>query len=370
MSMVNIFAYLVLCLTLVASLVLGGCAKSTPTSKPAPTVTVTAPAATVTVTATPPPAPKPAPQTYTLNVISAWDKTHPANVPLFHLVDAVNAKVSTDDGKVQMVWKGGPETIKAADLINATTAGSVDFWFSGSDYYVGSVPETAWAPIPVGWDFSNVSQMWGAGIGDVINKGWQKKGITMLDWAALSSYRLFTVKPFTALADLKGRQLRVPGASWSPITSILGVSPVSLAAAEVYGAMQKGTIDGGIQTLASYTGFSYWEVAPNLLVHRFVAIGGYYNISSAKFDALPAGLRDKLVAVVKEEEAFNINYWKTMEDEWEKTIVAKGGKLIAFPAADEQKLKQDLRTVVDAVAKNLPAEQTAIVKPIYDKYSQ
>lgn len=293
-----------------------------------------------------------------------------SNVPFFHLIDAVNVKVHTADGNVKFVWKGGPETIKAADLLSATTAGSVDVWFSGADYYAGSVPECAWAPIPSSWDYSNVSQMWWAGIGGVIDKGFQKKGVTILTFGAINAYRMFTVKSFATIADLKGRQLRVPGATWTPVTNILGVSPISLASAEVYGAMQKGTIDGGIQTLSSYVSYSYWEVAPYLLAHRLIAVGGYYGINTDKFNALPKSLRDKLMEIAKEEEQFNSSYWKLNEDEWEKKVVANGTKIVVLPAADETKLKKDLTTVVDSIAKNLPADQTAIVKPIYEKYAQ
>jgi len=212
-------------------------------------------------------------ETYTWTVASAWEKTHRNVVPLLHLMDAVNGRGETKDGKLELKWVGGPETFKAKDLPDACKAGSIDFFLSSNLYYAGVVPQSMYATLPYGWSFDNASEMWHAGIDDLADKAWQKKALKVLSFESLLSFHFFLVKPFTKLSDFKGKKFRVPGGLFAFIPGYIGAVSTPLHSAEVYGAMQRGTIDGGLQPFVSYVQYSYWEVAPYVLDYPLTISG-------------------------------------------------------------------------------------------------
>jgi len=70
------------------------------------------------------------------------------------------------------------------------------------------------------------------------------KGMKVLCWAGDTS-QLITRKPVRRIADLKGIRIKVSG-DISEVLKQLGVEGLSVAASEVYVAMQKGILDGAI----------------------------------------------------------------------------------------------------------------------------
>ncbi|MBI4284952.1 MAG: TRAP transporter substrate-binding protein DctP [Chloroflexi bacterium] len=321
----------VLCLVVVGS-VLGACAQSTTTPAPAPTVTVTAPAATVTVTATakptatPTPTPTPTPtqtptptptptattpvKTYELTVASAWDKTHGANGALMNLIDLVNKKGEAKDGKIVLKWIGGPEAFKPADLTTAVKAGSVDLIHTSLSYVQGEIPEANGLVGALGiWTLKNWDTILYAGADKMFDNIFLAKGLHFLTIGAPATFDWYFVKPFTTLADLKGRTIRGFGRPSTDLIKAMGGTPTSLATSEMYMAMQRGVVDGGTSATTSYTGFKYWEVAPNVLDWTYEQMSGVFLVSKAKFEALPASVQQKLQEIVRENDAFTKDYW-------------------------------------------------------------
>lgn len=314
-------------------------------------------------------APTPA-ETYTFTVASAWEETHPNNEPLRHLIDSVNAKCETKDGKLILKWVGGPETFKAKDLPDACRAGSVDLFLSSNLYYAGVVPQSNYTCLPYAWSFDNVSEMWHAGIGDLVDKAWQKKGIKVLGFFSILGFYFFRTEPFTKLSDFEGKKLRVPGGLFAFLPDYLGAVATPLASAEVYGAMQRGTIDGGLQPMSSYVKYSYWEVAPYVLDSDLFVLAAWTWMSLEKFNALPASVRDKLVEIARDEEAHVVNFYKESDANWRETMKANGTKFISFSAEDEKALTEKIMKLKDKLAEQVPPEESKVLFEIYDRFAK
>jgi len=314
-------------------------------------------------------APTPA-KTYTFTAAAAWEENHPNNAPLFHLIDSVNEKCETKDGKLTLTWVGGPETFKATDLPDACNAGSVDLFHSSCLYYGGVVPESNYTSLPYAWDFDTASGMWNAGINDLVDKAWQKKGIKVLDFASLLGFYFFRTEPFTKLSDFEGKKLRVPGGLFAFLPPYLGAVSTSLASAEVYGAMQRGTIDGGLQPLVSYVKYSYWEVAPYVLDYPLFTSGAWYWVNLEKFNGLPASLQDKLVEIARDEETFAMDFWEENHVQWIETMNAQGANFISLSAEDEREMAEKVLKLKDKIAEQVPPEDSKVLFEIYDRFTK
>lgn len=309
-------------------------------------------------------------KTYSFKVASAWESTHPNNVPLTHLMNSVNEKCKTKDGNLEMKWVGGPETFKAQDLPIVCRAGSIDLFHSSNLYYSGVVPQSDYSSLPYGWSFENASKMWHSGIGDLADKAWQKQGLKVLNFESLLSMYFFFTKPVSKLSDFQGKKLRVPGGILSYLPGHVGAVSTPLASSEVYGAMQHGTIDGGIQPIVSYVAYSYWEVAPYIVNHPMVTSAAWYWTSLKKFNDLPKSLQEKLVEIALAEEVYAVGYWKEKEDEWVKTVREHKGKFDPLPPEEDKKLVSCLMKLKDNLGAKIPPEESKTLFAIYDKFAK
>ena len=116
----------------------------------------------------------------------------------------------------------------------------------------------------------------------------EKKGIKVLahNWRYGDRHTI-TVKPVKHPADLKGMKIRVPQATlFIKAFEALGAAPTPMALAEVYTALQQGTIDGLENPLATIDGGKYQEVAKYLLLDAHMKTVNLMTCSASFFKSL------------------------------------------------------------------------------------
>jgi TRAP-type C4-dicarboxylate transport system substrate-binding protein len=74
-----------------------------------------------------------------------------------------------------------------------------------------------------------------------------------------SGFMLTTNKKVTALEDLKGLQIRIPGGIMAEVVKALGATPVSIPVSDWLLALEKGTVDGGCTMIGSIPDFKLEE---------------------------------------------------------------------------------------------------------------
>ena len=314
--------------------------------------------------------PAAAAETYTITVASAWEKTHANNTALLHLIETVNSQAKTSDGNIVMKWVGGPETFKESDLPDVCRAGSVDMFYASNLYYTGVVPQSSYTTLPYGWTFKNASEMWHSKISELADQAWQKKkDLKVIGLGSLLSFYFFMKEPFTKLSDFQGKKLRVPGGLFSYIPKYMGAVSTKLASAEVYGALERGTIDGGFQPIVSYVQYNYWDVAPNVLNIPFTIAGAWYWANLKKINSLPKSLQDKLSEILLQEEKYCIDFWERAHEEWLADIRKHKVKLVEFSKDDAKALQKSISNLKEKLAEQVPADEAKQVFEIYDRFS-
>ena len=75
----------------------------------------------------------------TLKVVTVFPRNHTFNIPVFEMLNEVNAK---GKGVLQLQYIGGPEAVPVTEQLAALQRGVFDIFVGAASYYDGQVPET------------------------------------------------------------------------------------------------------------------------------------------------------------------------------------------------------------------------------------
>lgn len=140
-----------------------------------------------------------------------------------------------------------------------------------------------------------------------------RKGLRIFSIGAWPSQQLFSHQPIRTVADWKGKKIRVYGADSANVSRLLGAAPVNIAFGEVYGALEKKTIDGAMTSATNAEPMKFFEVS-KVLNYWYLAGAAteWLVINQKAWDALPKDLQGVLADAAKE---------VRLEDkEWEDAI--------------------------------------------------
>jgi TRAP-type C4-dicarboxylate transport system substrate-binding protein len=94
-------------------------------------------------------------------------------------------------------------------------------------------------------------------------------------------------KTITTPADMAGITLRMPGGdAWQFLGTSLGANPVPVAYAEVYTALQTGTIDGQDNPLPNVENMKFYEVMSQIVLTSHLIGFDLWTISKTAWDAM------------------------------------------------------------------------------------
>ena len=248
-------------------------------------------------------------------------------------------KVFVDDinkagaGEVTVEYHPSGTLLKVNGLIPGLISGVADIIFLTTSECTGSWPFIGGESLP--FLFKNASDLQqkiqiGSPLFNLINKVLEKKhGIMMLSNGTLPLERLWTRKPVRTPADLKGLSIRVGGKAEGEAIKALGGNPVTLTSAELYEALQRGTIDGVVCYPGTIYGRSLQEV---LKYNTHIPIGAYgYAIwvKKSSWDSWPESVRKVIKeAAAKYDAGFLKNAEKVEKDQYWPIFEKAGLKTI------------------------------------------
>lgn len=124
-------------------------------------------------------------------------------------------------------------------------------------------------------------------------------GVINLYHQGSNPYRLFCTKSVTTVDDLKGLRVRTVGAPyWADYFIKLGIVPVTIPFSEMYGALQKGTVDCSFSAHEQAVAGKFYEVAKYAIDLSFGAhpIWGTF-VNADYFASLPDTVQSLLLEV-------------------------------------------------------------------------
>lgn len=151
-------------------------------------------------------------------------------------------------------------------------------------------------------------------------------------------YSLFSTKPVETLEDVQGLKIHVPNDSIAEVVKAWGATPVTMAPAEVYQALERKTVDATIYSTVGAAGFKFNEVAPFAIDVGFVSMANIMAMNRGKYEDFPEEIKAKFDGEISTfmSTAFRDSYLKEVDRVKEIYKQGHNGKGGLFTLSDEE----------------------------------
>ncbi|MCR4420653.1 MAG: TRAP transporter substrate-binding protein DctP [Clostridia bacterium] len=189
------------------------------------------------------------------------------------------------------------------------------------------------------------------------------KGYKVVGWKVITPNLLFTTnKKVTRLEDLKGLKLRAPGKTGFKIVQGLGGSPATVTTTEVYTALERKVVDGGVLGIAALKKFKWAEVVKYGVDYPLTRGMQTALMTERKWNSLPEDVRAAIEELKPELTARLTGREMQLETEAIEAFIQGGGELIKLSPEEEARWDKVMGTIVEQTiaeleSKGLPARK-------------
>ncbi|MFQ5897352.1 MAG: TRAP transporter substrate-binding protein [Candidatus Methylomirabilia bacterium] len=176
---------------------------------------------------------------------------------------------------------------------------------------------------------------------------------------------MWSRKPVRSLNDLKGMKVRVYGTAQTEFLKALGAVPVSIAFAEVYTALERGTVDAAITGTYSGYALKWYEVSKYQIEMNLGPVIGTLTVSKRTWDKLTPGLKATLNQLGKE---FTERGTEVGRRTSQLGIDESAKKGIEYVNLGPKFLKGTRKAVINAVIPGWVRRAGPEAKPVFNQY--
>lgn len=167
---------------------------------------------------------------------------------------------------------------------------------------------------------------------------------------AADPYAIMTKgKEVKSFEDVKGLKLRTPSVEAGKMIESWGATPVSLPAPDIYDAMQKGVIDGGVLPIAAIKDFNLFDVVDYVALGDFNTSLYYVSMNKNSWNKISPEdqklLEESLLGVPMAERSGAA--FDEQKVEAEKQAKEGGTKFITLPEEELKKFKDVSKVVTE-----------------------
>jgi TRAP-type C4-dicarboxylate transport system substrate-binding protein len=177
-------------------------------------------------------------------------------------------------------------------------------------------------------------------------------------------YLIATVdKPILKPEDLKGLKMRAIGPAVD-LMKMWGGTPVSMPMGDVYEALSKGVIDGGILPLEAIKGFKFGDHLKYATIAPVgISFPGFVVMNLKKWNELPKDIQEVFTKTNEEMKEWYASAWRYGDLEGMKYFVGlPGRKILKIAPAD----KEEWVRLAKPVTEKYIADKTAMGLPAAD----
>lgn len=187
-----------------------------------------------------------------------YPKTSMVAVSTQFFVDKVE-KYTNGNVKFKIFYPG--QLVKSAEGLTALQRGMIDAYVGSMLYFSGVVPEVNGEWLPFCWRGNEdvLDVYYNYSFLDLMRDALKKHKVYYLSPIFVATMGLMTNFPINSVEDLKGKKIRAVGME-AKIAKALGASPISIAGAEQYTALQRGTVDGTDYPWYTLEDYRFYEV--------------------------------------------------------------------------------------------------------------
>lgn len=239
------------------------------------------------------------------------------------------------DGKFQIKPVVGDERISALEVTEAVSSGAVEACHTAPNYMWSKDPTFAFgSAVPFGLNGRMQNSWWLEGGGEALmNAFYAKHNIySLLAGNTMAQMGGWFRKEVNTTDSLKGVKMRIGGFAGTVI-SRLGVIAQQMPGADIYAALEKGTVDAaewvgphddeklGLQKVAKFYYYpGWWE--GGAMIH--------VQINKEKWDSLPKSYQAILTAAAAQAHNFIVARYDALNPAALKKLIAGGTQLRPF----------------------------------------
>ncbi len=249
---------------------------------------------------------------------------------------------------------------KETDINQGMTLGTVDMIISGPSFAARSYPRLGIAYYP--FIFRDGDHLLAYSKSDVFKEmveGYrQKTGIQILAYTYYGARHTTAQKAFNDCAGMKGIKIRVPDVpSYRATPESCGANPTPIAFAEVYLALQNGTVEAQENPLTTIEAKKFYEVQKHIMLTGHIVDGLTTQVAPHVWSKLTDAEKKIFADVAQEAAARASGMIKKREAELVDEFKKKG---VGIQTVNRQ-------SFVDAVLKNKSVESMGFDRKDYDR---
>jgi tripartite ATP-independent transporter DctP family solute receptor len=264
------------------------------------------------------------------------------------------------NGKYEITVFPASSLGKESDLNQGLTLGTVDMLISGTSYAARSYPRIGIGYYP--FIFRDADHLIAYSKSPVFKEmvdGYRDKtGIQITAMTYYGARQTTSNRPFTDCAGMKGLKIRVPDVpAYMATPKSCGANPAPIAFAEVYLALQNGTVEAQENPLTTIEAKKFYEVQKAIMMTSHIVDGIVTQIAPHVWNKLSDAEKKIFTDVTREAAAGATADIKKREAELVDEFKKKGLQIVAV----------DRKSFSDAVLKNVPLESMGYDKKDYDR---
>lgn len=270
------------------------------------------------------------------------------------------------DGKVEFEAFFDGTLLAAPEVVDGLASGRVDVAAVAPTYYPKSFPVTNVAELPfVTENVPAASQAFAELIetSKPLQEEWSSQGMHVLAFNAGPGSAIGSKDPIRNAGDLDGKRLRALDRG-SKILAEAGANLVNVGLTELYGAMERGLVNGYYGVPFAFAGPTKLVEVTNHLTDPGIGLAAMSAVatSSATWDRMPEDVKRTIAEVSTQVPAQQAKFLAAAEDETCAGARENDVEISVLPDAEIAKLRQGQERIRDewfreTAARNLPGEE-------------
>jgi len=249
---------------------------------------------------------------------------------------------------------------KETDINQGLTLGSVDIIISGPSFAARTHPRFGIAYYPFIFRDGNHLLAYSKStlFQEIVNEFRAKTGIQVTAYTYYGARQTSAQKPFKECADVKGLKIRVPDApAYTATWQACGANPTPIAFAEVYLALQNGTVDAQENPLTTIEAKKFFEVQKSIMLTSHIVDGVITMVAPHVWKTLTPAEQKMFTEVMQEAAARASAKIKKREAELMDIFKKKGLNVVEV----------NRKSFQDTVLKVKPVESLGQSRADYDR---
>ena len=249
---------------------------------------------------------------------------------------------------------------KETDINQGLQLGTVDMIISGPSFAARSYPRFGIAYYPfIFRDGEHLLAFAKSGVfKEMVDEFRAKTGIQVTAYTYYGARHTTAQKAFTNCEGMKGIKIRVPDVpAYTATPKACGANPTPIAFAEVYLALQNGTVEAQENPLTTIEAKKFYEVQKAIMLTGHIVDGLTTQIAPHVWSKLTEAEKTMFTDVTREAAARASAEIKKREGELVEEFRKKGLQVVNV----------DRKSFQDAVLKNSPLESMGFTRADFDK---